>query len=156
VSSLDFSWQRILTVKIFQLQALTSSVHKLPYRIDLVNLVFFLIIPRHGPRRNTAFPTVPLLLRVYSLLRERTYQAVTQKRQWYIRPYHGRCIAIALHTTILTRVLERYSYYYGPPYCLLSRGKHASYYVPLYKTELTMFLFVRHWHFCCFQSYFLC
>jgi hypothetical protein len=34
------------------------------------------ITPRHGPRRGTPFTTVPLLLRVDSLLRERVYRAV--------------------------------------------------------------------------------
>jgi hypothetical protein len=34
------------------------------------------------------------------LLRELVYWAVVQKRPWYIRPFHGRCVATALHATI--------------------------------------------------------
>jgi hypothetical protein len=47
---------------------------------DLVTPTAFLTTPWHGPRRNTPFPTVLLLL-----LRERDYRAVVEKRSWYIR-----------------------------------------------------------------------
>jgi xanthine/uracil/vitamin C permease (AzgA family) len=49
---------------------------------------------------HTPFPTVPLMLRVDSMLRERVYRAVAQKRPWYIRLFRSRCIATALHTII--------------------------------------------------------
>jgi hypothetical protein len=63
-------------VEILQLHALKSSLHRLPYRTDLVAPIVFKITPQHGPSRNTPFPTVPLKLRVDSLLRERVYRAV--------------------------------------------------------------------------------
>jgi hypothetical protein len=43
---------------------------------ELIAPIVFSITPRHEPRRNSPFPTVPLLLLVDSLLRERVYQAV--------------------------------------------------------------------------------
>jgi hypothetical protein len=93
-------WQRLLTVEILQLHALKSSLHRLSYRTELVDPIVFKITPRHGPRRNTPFPTVPLLLRVDSLLRESVYRAVAHKRPWYIGPFRGRCIATVLHDTV--------------------------------------------------------
>jgi hypothetical protein len=54
----------------------SGAQDRLPNRTDLVAPALFKITPRHGPRRNTPFPTVPLLLRVDSLLRERVYRAV--------------------------------------------------------------------------------
>jgi hypothetical protein len=41
-----------LTVEIFQLHSLKSSLHRLPYRTDLVAPVVFSITPRHRPRRK--------------------------------------------------------------------------------------------------------
>jgi hypothetical protein len=79
VSSPAVPWQRLLIVEIFQLHMLKSSLHKLPYRTDLVAPIFFLTTLRHGPCRNTSFPTVTLLLRTYSLQRERVCRAVAQK-----------------------------------------------------------------------------
>jgi hypothetical protein len=75
VSSPAIPLQRLLTVKILQLHALKSSLHRFPNTTDLVTPVFLKITPRHGPRRRTPFPTWPLL-RVGSLLRERVYRAV--------------------------------------------------------------------------------
>jgi hypothetical protein len=72
--------------------------------------IVFLITPRHGPRRNTQFPTVPLSLGVDSLLRERVCRAVAQKRPCYIRPPRGRCIATALRATILCFFLEPFNW----------------------------------------------
>jgi hypothetical protein len=71
-------WQRLLTVEILQLHAFKSSLHRIPYRTDLVPPppVFFLITPRHEPRRNTPFSTVHLLLCDDSLLRERVTEAL--------------------------------------------------------------------------------
>jgi hypothetical protein len=46
---------------------------RLPYRTDSVAPIVFLLTPRHIPNGNTSFPTVPLLLRVDSLLQERVY-----------------------------------------------------------------------------------
>jgi hypothetical protein len=74
--------------------------YKLPYRTDLVALLVFLTTPRYGPRTNTPFPKVPLLLRVDSLLRERVYRTVSQKLPWYILISHGRCMETALHFVI--------------------------------------------------------
>jgi hypothetical protein len=48
-------WQRLLTGKILQLHALKSSLHRLPYRTDLVVPNIFLITPRHGLIRNPRF-----------------------------------------------------------------------------------------------------
>jgi hypothetical protein len=56
--------------------ALKSSLHSLPYWTDLVASVVFKATHRHGPRRDTPFPTIPLLLLVDSLLQERVYRAV--------------------------------------------------------------------------------
>jgi hypothetical protein len=69
-------WQQLLTVEILQLHALKLSLHRLPYKIDLVVPIVIKVTPRHVPPRNIPFPTVPLLLRVDSLLRERVYLAV--------------------------------------------------------------------------------
>jgi hypothetical protein len=76
VSSPAVPWQWLQTVGILPLHALKSSLQRSPYRADLVAPVFFKVIPRHGPHRNTSFPTVSLLLRVDSLLREPVYRAV--------------------------------------------------------------------------------
>jgi hypothetical protein len=70
------SWQRLLTVEILHLHALKSSLHRLPYRTDLVAPVVLLITARHGPRRNIPFAAVPLFLRVDSLLLEHVYRGV--------------------------------------------------------------------------------
>jgi hypothetical protein len=53
-------------VEICHLYALKSSLHRLPYRIDLVAPIVFLITPRPGPSRKPRFQS--LLLRVDSLL----------------------------------------------------------------------------------------
>jgi hypothetical protein len=80
VSSLAVPWQRFLTVEILQLHALRSSLHKLPYIIDLAAPIVFKVTPRHGPRTNTSFPTVTVLLHSYLFPRERVHRAVAQKR----------------------------------------------------------------------------
>jgi hypothetical protein len=100
VSSPAVPWQRLLTVEILQIHALKSSLHRLQYRTDLVAPIFSKKTPLHGPRRNTPFPTVPLLLLVDSLLRERVYRAVVWKRFWCIRLSRGRRTVTALHATI--------------------------------------------------------
>jgi hypothetical protein len=82
--------------------ALRSSLRRLLYRTDLVAPVVFLNTPRHGPRRNTQLPTVSPLLRVDSLLRERFYRVVAQKRPSYIPPSRGRCIATDVYATLLS------------------------------------------------------
>jgi hypothetical protein len=56
VSSPAVPWQRFLTVKILQLHALKSSLHRLLYRADSVVPNVFEITPRHRPRRNIPFP----------------------------------------------------------------------------------------------------
>jgi hypothetical protein len=71
--SLDVSWQRLLRVEILQLPALNSSFTD---RTDLAVPIIFLMTPRYRPRGNTPFPTVPISLRVDSLLRESVYRAV--------------------------------------------------------------------------------
>jgi hypothetical protein len=48
--------------------------------------------------------TVLLLLRSCLLLWEHVYLAVAEKRLWYIRLTLGRCIATALHATLLWRI----------------------------------------------------
>jgi hypothetical protein len=100
VCSPTFSWQRLVSVEILQLHALKSSLHRLPYRTDLFAPIFFKITPRHEPRRNTMFQTVPQLLRVDSLLRVRIYLAVAQKRVWHICLSRDRPVVTALHATI--------------------------------------------------------
>jgi hypothetical protein len=62
LSSPAVPWQRLLKVEILQLHALNSSVNTVPYRTDLVAPAVFKITPQHGPRRNTPFPIVPILL----------------------------------------------------------------------------------------------
>jgi hypothetical protein len=57
----------------------------------------------HRKHRSSACCTV---VAFYLLLQERVYRAVVQKRPWYMRPSQGRCIATALHATILNNVLE--------------------------------------------------
>jgi hypothetical protein len=47
------SWQRLLTVEVFQLHVLKSSLDRLPYTTDLVAPSIFKITPRHGPRLYT-------------------------------------------------------------------------------------------------------
>jgi hypothetical protein len=88
VSSPAFPWQRLLTVEILQLHTLRTYLHRLPYKTDSVAPTVLLITPRHGPCRNTPFLTVPLLLRVASLLRER------------VRLSRGHHTVTALHATI--------------------------------------------------------
>jgi hypothetical protein len=111
VSSPAIPWQWLLTVEILQLHMLKSSLndssfltasfpHRLPYWTDLVTPVAILIMPQHGPDRNTPFPTVPPLLHVDLLLQERVYQAIAQKWPWYICSSCSRCIAMALHASI--------------------------------------------------------
>jgi hypothetical protein len=86
-------------MEILQLHALKPSLHRLPYRIDLVSSIAFLVTPRQGLPRNTPFPSVPLLLLVNSLRGESLYRAVAQKLPRYIRPSSGRCIPTALRAT---------------------------------------------------------
>jgi hypothetical protein len=96
MSSPAIPWQRLLSVEILQLHTLKSSLHRLPYRNDLVTPIDFLITPRHGPHRNTPFPTAPLLVCFDSLLQERVYRVFAQKRPWFIRPSRGRCIELVV------------------------------------------------------------
>jgi hypothetical protein len=56
-------------------QVLSSQA---PYRTLSVAPVFFKISPRHGPHRDTLFPTVPLLLHVNSLLWEHVYEPLSR------------------------------------------------------------------------------
>jgi hypothetical protein len=76
-----------------------SRSHGLSHRTDLVAPTVK-ITPRHGPPRNTPFRTVPLLLRVDSLLPERLYRDAASKCHWYIRLPRGRRLLMALHGTI--------------------------------------------------------
>jgi hypothetical protein len=62
VSSAAVHLQQFLTVEILQLHALKYTLLRLQNRTDLVAPVPFKITPRHGPRSNTPFPTVLLLL----------------------------------------------------------------------------------------------
>jgi hypothetical protein len=100
VSSPVIPWQRLLTLEILKLHELKSFLHRLKYKTDLVAPVVFKITPRCGPRRNSPFPTVRLLLRVDSLLRELVYRAVALKRLWDISLSRGRRMVTALHATI--------------------------------------------------------
>jgi hypothetical protein len=73
MSSPAVPWKRLPTVEILQLHTLKPSLHRLPYRTDLVVPAFFKITPQHGPHRNIPFPTVPVLLHIDSLLPELVY-----------------------------------------------------------------------------------
>jgi hypothetical protein len=74
LSSPAVPWQWLLTVKIVHLHAFRFSLHRLPYRTLSVAPVVFKISPRHGPHRDTLFPTVRLLLHISSLLWEHVYE----------------------------------------------------------------------------------
>jgi hypothetical protein len=54
---------------------------------------------------KTPFPRVILLLRAYSLSRERVYQSVAEKRPLFIRLSRSHCITTAVHAT--KRKLEK-------------------------------------------------
>jgi hypothetical protein len=77
VSSPAVAWQRLLTVEILQLYALESSLHRLPYRTDLVAPIVFLITPRHGVSNSNS------IVGEYSLPWGRVYPAVAQKRSLF-------------------------------------------------------------------------
>jgi hypothetical protein len=77
----------------------------------LVTPIVFKITPRHGSRRSTPFPTILLLLRVNSLLREIVYRTFAQKRPWYIHPSRDRYIATVLQATLLSHTAN-YPYFY--------------------------------------------
>jgi hypothetical protein len=118
VSSPAVPWQRLLTEKIFQLHTLKFSLHTLRYRAHLFAPFVFKITTRHGPRRNTPFPAIPLLL-----LRERVYRTVAWKRLWYICLSRGSSIVTALHATrsfsfsacLYSYCMENMSIYFLPP-----------------------------------------
>jgi hypothetical protein len=96
----DFPFRRLLRLARLRWKYSTPPPHGM--LTDLVAPVVLLITPRHGPHTNTPFPKVPPLLRVDSLLRERVYRAVAQKRPRYIRPSPGRSIPTVVHCTVLT------------------------------------------------------
>lgn len=77
-------------MEILQLHMLKPSLHRLPYRTNFVVPIVFKITPRHGPCRNTPFPTALLLLCVDSLLREHVYRVVALKNNSFInqKPFH--------------------------------------------------------------------
>jgi hypothetical protein len=87
MSSPAFPWQWLQTVEIIQLHVqkptlngcsvpTASFPHRHPYRIDLVTPGVVKMTSRHRPRRNTPFPTVPLLLHIDSLLWGLVYRAI--------------------------------------------------------------------------------
>jgi hypothetical protein len=55
VSSPAVPWQRLLTVKIPQLNSLQSCLHRLMYRTDSVAPIVFKVTSRHGPSRIPRF-----------------------------------------------------------------------------------------------------
>jgi hypothetical protein len=61
-----------------------------PYGSDLVASILFFITPRHGPRREHRSCSYA---NRFSLARECVYRVVAQKRVWYTRLSHDRCIA---------------------------------------------------------------
>jgi hypothetical protein len=75
-----------------ELHALKSSIHRLPYRTDLLAPIVFKITPRHWPRRNT------------------------WKCLWYIRLSRSRRIVIAIYATLLyylSSILKLYLLYFS-------------------------------------------
>jgi hypothetical protein len=95
LSSLSVPWQRLLTVEILQFHALKFSLQN--SRTTLSSKLVLSLYLGTDHIENTAL----LLLRSCLLVRESVYRAVAQKRPWHIRPSLGRCIAAALHATIL-------------------------------------------------------
>jgi hypothetical protein len=84
MSSAAVFWHRLLTMEVLPLHVLKSCLHRLPYRTHLAAPVGFKITLRYGTYRNTMFLTIPLLLCVDSLFRERVKEPLTGKRPWYI------------------------------------------------------------------------
>jgi hypothetical protein len=100
VSSPAVLWQRLLAVEILQLHALRSYLHILRYRTASVAPVVFKVTPRHGPRRDTPFPTVTIV-------------ACVSVAAW-------TCLPSRYPETVLVHTVTAYQRLYNPQYCHVS------------------------------------
>jgi hypothetical protein len=119
VSSQDVPCQRLRTVEILQLHALSFDLHRLRcrnlanYRLNYRAISFQPPLQRSAelvatilfffnPSARTVQTTSRFLRCMRNRFqRERVYRVVAQKRDWYNRPLHDRCIATALQATLL-------------------------------------------------------
>jgi hypothetical protein len=91
----------------FLVTAPTMPTSLPPVHNSLSSHLLPLATSRHGP--CCCSPTVAFLriccpatgIVPLFVSQERVYRTVAKKRPWYIRPSRGRCVATALHATIL-------------------------------------------------------